>query len=62
MLIRWYAGSPEGQIKVLTIIGFDQIITKERVVIMGFIMGVASVYSSHGSRGMVVIVERLAQE
>lgn len=29
---------------------------------MGFIMGVASVYGSHGSRGMVVMVERLAQE
>lgn len=46
---------------VLTIIGFDQIITQERLVIMGLIMGVALVYGSHGSRSMVVIVEILAQ-
>lgn len=29
---------------------------------MGLIMGVALVYGSHGSRGMVGMVERLAQE
>jgi hypothetical protein len=46
---------------VLTIIGFDQIITQERLVIMGLIMGVALVYGSHGSRGMVVSIEILTQ-
>jgi hypothetical protein len=50
-----------GEMIVLTIIGFDQIITQERLVIMGLIMGVALVYGSHGSRSMVVIVEILAQ-